>query len=116
MSQKSFTTRKNRIDFDIDGEMFYLLPGIAAGDMFEISNLQAKMQAAAGDLNSHMGHVLMKELSKIFEPESFTRFEVRFWGKDAEGNRHPQPVDLDTFNKLVEWVLGEALGKEITPS
>jgi hypothetical protein len=107
MSQKSFTTRKNRIDFDIDEEMFYLKAGIAAGQMFEVSNLQAKMQDAAGNLDTHAGQVLMKELSQIFEPESFARFEKRFWGEYG-------PIDIQTFNDVIIWIFGEAMGKEIT--
>lgn len=115
MSQKSFTTRQTKIDFDVDGEMFFLLPGIAAGQMFSASALQGKVQAAAGDPESNAGTVLMKELSEIFEPESFERFSVRFWGKDAEGNPAKMPVDMTTFNEIIEWIFGAALGKENSP-
>lgn len=111
MSQKSFTTRQVKVDFDIDGEMFFLKPGIAAGQMFEASSLQGKLKAAADDSASNAGVVLMKELSEIFEEDSFQRFEKRFWGKDAEGKPVPLPVDLATFNEIVEWIFGEALGK-----
>jgi hypothetical protein len=115
MSQKSFTTRKNPIDFDIDAEMFYLKAGIAAGQMFEVSSLQAKLMDASGNLDTDAGQVLMKELEKIFEPDSFNRFETRFWGKDVNGNLHPNPVDIATFNEVIIWIFGEALGKGNTP-
>lgn len=116
MSQKSFTTRQKQVDFDIDGEMFFLRPGIAAGQMFEASALKGKMDAASGDPDSNAGKVLMSELANIFEADSFQRFESRFWGKDAEGNPVPMPVDLVTFNEIIEWVFGEALGKGTTQS
>lgn len=114
MSMKSFTTRQTQVDFDVDGEAFFLRPGIAAGQMFEVSSLQGKMQAAAGDPESNAGKVLMAELSLIFEPDSFERFEKRFWGKDKDGEPVAMPVDLQTFNDIVEWIFGEALGKGAT--
>ena len=81
MSMKSFKTRQVQVNFDIDDEMFFLKPGIAAGQMFNVSSLQGKMQEAAGDTENNAGKVLMKELSAIFEEESFYRFEKRFWGE-----------------------------------
>lgn len=114
MSQKSFTTRQTAIDFDIDGEMFFLKPGIAAGQMFSASALTGKIQAAAGDPDNHAGIVLMKELEEIFEADSYARFAPRFWGKDAAGNPVAMPVDLATFNLVIEWIFGEALGKGTT--
>jgi hypothetical protein len=114
MSMKSFTTRQAQVDFDVDGEMFFLRPGIAAGQMFEVSSLQGKMQASADDPDSNAGKVLMEELATIFEPDSFERFEKRFWGKDRDGNPVAMPVDLQTFNEIIEWVFGEALGKGLT--
>jgi hypothetical protein len=104
MSMKSFTTRTTQVNFDIDGEMFFLKAGIAAGQMFSISTLHGKMQAASGDPENNAGKVLMSELGTIFEEESFSRFEKRFWGEYG-------PIDLETFNELIEWMFGEALGK-----
>jgi len=107
MSMKSFKTRTTQVNFDIDDEMFYLKAGIAAGQMFNVSTLHGKMQAAAGDPDNNAGKVLMKELSEIFEEESFYRFEKRFWGEYG-------PIDLETFNEIIEWMFGEALGKGTT--
>jgi hypothetical protein len=50
----------------------------------------------------------MQELGEIFEEESFNRFERRFWGEYG-------PIDIQTFNEIIEWIFGEALGKEPTP-
>lgn len=108
MSMKSFTTRTTQVNFDIDGEMFFLKAGIAAGQMFNVSSLKGKLDASANDPTSNAGTVLMKELSDIFEEESFGRFEKRFWGEYG-------PIDLETFNELIEWMFGEALGKGHTP-
>ncbi len=69
------------------------------------------MQLASNDADSNAGIVLMDELKEIFEEDSFARFAVRFWGKDAEGNPVKMPVDLTTFNEIIEWIFGEALGK-----
>lgn len=107
MSMKSFTTRTTQVNFDIDGEMFFLKAGISAGQMFSVSALHGKMQAASGDPENHAGKVLMKELKDIFEEESFGRFEKRFWGEYS-------PLDLPTFNEVLEWMFGEALGKGLT--
>lgn len=115
MSTKSFTTRSTQVDFDIDGEVFWLRNGIAAGQMFDISSLQGKMVAEAGNPDGNTGKMLMKELEEIFDPESFQRFEPRFWGKDAEGRRVSNPIDLGTFNEIFGWLFGEALGKGISP-
>jgi hypothetical protein len=108
MTRKSFTTRKDRIDFDIDEEVFYLKPNVAAGQMFEVSSLQGKLMDDAGKVNSNAGTALMKELSVIFEPESFARFEKRFWGEYG-------PIDIGTFNEILVWIYGEAMGKDLTP-
>jgi hypothetical protein len=108
MSMKSFKTRTTQVNFDIDDEMFFLKAGIAAGQMFNVSALQGKMQAAAGEPDNDAGKVLMEELRGIFEEESFYRFEKRFWGEYG-------PIDLVTFNEIIEWMFGEALGKGITP-
>lgn len=116
MSSKSFTTKQNQVDFDVDGEMFFLRPGIAAGQLFKASELQAKMQAAMGDLNTNAGKVLMDELEEIFEPDSFGRFSKRFWGRDPETDELAKlPIDIETFNDIITWIFGEGLGKGITP-
>lgn len=110
MSMKSFSTEPDQvqINFDVDGEMFFLKPGIAAGQMFEISALQGRMKAASDDPDNHAGKVLMGELKKIFDDESFYRFEKRY-------NGEYKPIGLRRFNEIVEWLLGEALGKGNTP-
>lgn len=104
MSMKSFKTRQTQVNFDIDDEMFFLKAGIAAGQMFNVSTLKGKMDASANDPKSNAGNVLMTELKDIFEEESFYRFEKRFWGEYG-------PLDLATFNEIIEWMFGEALGK-----
>lgn len=107
MSMRSFTTRTTQVNFDIDGEMFFLKAGIAAGQMFNVSALKGKMDAASSDPQSNAGNIFMAELSELFEPESFVRFEKRFWGEYG-------PIDLVTFNEIIAWMFGEALGKEAT--
>jgi hypothetical protein len=107
MSQKSFTTRKNRIDFDIDEEMFYLKPSIAAGHMLDASGIPDRFQAALADPGQSAGKQIMEDLSALFEEESFKRFEQRFWGEYG-------PIDPATFGEILEWIFGAAAGKETT--
>lgn len=107
MTMKSFSTRTTQVNFDIDGEAFFLKPGIAAGQMFNVSALKGKLDAATRDPDNNAGKVLMAELKNIFEEESFYRFERRFWGDY-------KPLDLATFNEVIEWLFGEALGKGTT--
>jgi hypothetical protein len=114
MSMKSFTTNQTRIDFDIDGEVFFLRAGIAAGQMVSVSALAGEIQAAANNPDTNVGKILLEKLGEIFEEDSFKRFENRFWGKDSEGKPVPVPIDMQTFNAVIEWIFGEALGKGTT--
>jgi hypothetical protein len=112
---KSFTTNQEQVNFDIDGEMFYLRPAIAAGKMFSASSLKGKIEQSVDDPDTNAGKVLLAELAEIFEPESFQRFEARFWGHDQYGNPVNNPINPATFNAVIEWLFGEALGKGTTP-
>jgi hypothetical protein len=110
MSQKSFTTRKEPIEFDIDDEVFYLKSSIPAGKITELSRLAGEMQAMAtapvDDASDALAPV-MKLLAEIFESESFERFIKRYNGEYS-------PIDIGTFYEILTWVIGEALGKGIT--
>lgn len=110
MSQKSFTTRKEPIEFDIDDEVFYLKSSIPAGKITELSRLAGEMQAMAtapvDDASDALAPV-MKLLAEIFESESFDRFIKRYNGEYS-------PIDIGTFYEILSWVIGEALGKGIT--
>jgi hypothetical protein len=110
MSQKSFTTRKEPIEFDIDDEVFYLKSSIPAGKITELSRLAGEMQAMAtapvDDASDALAPV-MKLLAEIFESESFDRFIKRYNGEYS-------PIDIGTFYEILAWVIGEALGKGIT--
>jgi hypothetical protein len=110
MSQKSFTTRKEPIEFDIDDEVFYLKSSIPAGKITELSRLAGEMQAMATapvDDSSDALAPVMKLLAEIFESESFDRFIKRYNGEYS-------PIDIGTFYEILTWVIGEALGKGIT--
>lgn len=161
MSQKSFTTRKDPIEFDIDEESFFLKASIPAGRMTELSRLAGEMRAAAkapgaspidpridefsrlaseivslvspdglepassaalevyrkanemqalaaaDDSDDDGTKPIFKLLAEIFEPESLVRFKRRFDGEyDA--------IDIGAFYEILTWVIGEALGKDIT--
>lgn len=159
MTTKSFTTKKDPINFEIDDEVFSLKAIVPAGRMTELSRLAGEMQAAANstsdttvdpriaefaqlaedilkivapdgshpvesarlevfekavairDLavskNDDSIKPIFKLLAEIFEPESLARFKRRFDGEyDA--------IDVGTFYEILTWVIGEALGKDIT--
>jgi hypothetical protein len=107
MSQKSFTTRKEPIDFEIDDEVFHLKSSVPAGRMAELSRLAGEMQSAAASPDNDSIEPIFKALAEIFEPESLGRFRQRFNGEYA-------PIDIATFSEIIAWVFGEALGKGIT--
>ena len=109
MPAKDFSTAGDaeQITFRVDGEGFALKPALAAGEMFELSQLQAKMKAVGESPDSNAGKVVMAELEKIFEPDSFDRFSARY-----RGDR--DPIGFKRFNVIVEWLIGEAAGKEST--
>lgn len=110
MPTKDFSTAGDaeQITFRVDGEGFALKPALSAGELFRLSRLQAKMTAASTDTESDAGTVVMVELSNIFEPDSFTRFNERYEGKR-------DPINLKRFSEIVEWLIGEAAGKGSTP-
>lgn len=107
MSQKSFTTRKEPIEFDIDDEVFHLKAAIPAGKITKLSQLAGEMQAMANDPENSSVTPLFQALAEIFEPESFERFVKRYDGEYS-------PIDIATFYEIITWVIGEALGKGIT--
>jgi hypothetical protein len=110
MPTKDFSTAGDaeQITFRVDGEGFALKPALSAGELFKLSRLQAKMSAASNDPESDSGTVVMGELEKIFEPDSYARFNDRYEGKR-------DPIGLKRFSEILEWLIGEAAGKESTP-
>lgn len=115
MSQKSFTTRKTLIDFDIEGEVFYVRP-VAAGQVLTAAGISGRLAEEAGKPKGNPAELLLNELAAVLEPESFARFAPRFWGKNADGT-HVEGVVIDsaTLQEILEWIYGEALGKGRTP-
>lgn len=110
MSQKSFTTRKEPIEFDIDNEVFYLKSSIPAGKITELSRLAGEMKSMAASTDADADDALaplMQLLAEIFETESYDRFLKRYHGEYS-------PIDIATFYEIITWVIGEALGKGIT--
>lgn len=67
MSQKSFTTRKEPIDFEIDDEVFHLKSSVPAGRMAELSKLAGEMQTAANSTNDAPADPRISEFSQLAE-------------------------------------------------
>lgn len=67
MSQKSFTTRKEPIEFDIDDEVFHLKASVPAGRMTELSRLAGEMQAAANSTGDAPADPRISEFSQLAE-------------------------------------------------
>lgn len=112
MSQKSFTTRKTPIVFDIDGEDFYLKANVPAGKWAKLSKLQGELQADSNQDEKDVIGTLLQAVSEVMQRDSFARFAKRFNGEDEYEDKG---VDLATFYEILQWIYGEALGKEIMP-
>jgi len=63
--------------------------------------------AAADKTDKDATEPIFKLLAEIFEPESLDRFKRRFDGEYGA-------IDIGTFYEILTWVIGEALGKDIT--
>jgi hypothetical protein len=63
--------------------------------------------AAADAADNDATEPIFKLLAEIFESESLDRFKRRFDGEYGA-------IDIGTFYEILTWVIGEALGKDIT--
>ena len=93
MSQKSFTTRKNPIDFDIDGEGFNLKASVPAGRMTELSRLAGEMQAAANSTNDTPVDPRIAEFSQL--AEDILKIVA------PDGNQPAESARLEVYEKAV---------------
>lgn len=104
-----FTTRKNKLDFTIDGEQFESKNAIAAGVIFDLQQL---ISMFADKERKSSQQQLYREMKQIYEriltAESFARFEPLI---DGECEDDETPVDAMLFIEITKWIIGEGLGK-----
>lgn len=108
-----FTTRKNKLDFTVDGQAFQTKRAIASGVIFRLqgtfSKLGEKDEAASrGEAFDELKIVF----SKILTHEAWTRFEPLLEGDSPDD---ATPIDPSTLVEIVQWLIGEGLGKDPTP-
>ncbi len=104
-----FTTRKNKLDFTIDGEQFESKNAVAAGVIFDLQQL---ISMFADKERKSSQQQLYREMKKIYEriltAESFVRFEPLI---DGECEDDETPVDALLLIDITKWIIGEGLGK-----
>lgn len=108
-----FTTRKNKLDFTVDGEQFQTKSAVASGIIFRLQGTFAKLGDA--DAIAERGDAF-EELKKVFEKiltrAAWTRFEPLIEGTCDD---EQTPIDPLTLVDITQWLIGEGLGKEPTP-
>ncbi len=108
-----FTTRKNKLDFTVDGQEFHAKNAIASGIIFRLQGTFAKLGekdevAARGEAFEELKSVY----SKILTQDAWVRFEPLIEGT---GDDDLTPIDPLTLVDITQWLIGEGLGKEVTP-
>lgn len=96
MSQpKSFTRERQRIQFEIDGDLFEAAPALPGQTLTEFANRFADVGTTPGvDQLS----ILTDALAMVLLPDSYAVFQKRF--ADLE-----RPIELDQASDVVMWLL-----------
>jgi hypothetical protein len=94
MTRKSFTTRKDPIEFDIDDEVFSLKASVPAGRMTELSRLAGEMQAASQAPAETQTDPRIAEFSRL-AGEILTLVS-------PEGAEPSSPAALAVYHKAIE--------------
>lgn len=108
-----FTTRKNKLDFTVDGKKFHTKNAVASGIIFRLQGTFARLgeKSAVADRGAAFDE-LKNVYSKILTNESWVRFEPLIEG-DCDDKA--TPIDPLTLIDITQWLIGEGLGKEVTP-
>jgi hypothetical protein len=108
-----FTTRKNKLDFTVDGKKFETKNAIAAGIIFRLQGTFAKLGEQGKDADRGVAFDELKGVySKILTKAAWTRFEPLIEG-DCDDKL--TPVDPLTLIDITQWLIGEGMGKDLTP-
>jgi hypothetical protein len=109
-----FTTRKNKLDFTVDGEPFQTKKAVAAGVLFKLQGTFSKLgndKANAGKEREEAYEELKSVYDKILTKEAWQRFEPRIEGTCPDG---VVPIDMMKLIEITQWLIGEGLGKDLT--
>jgi len=108
-----FTTRKNKLDFTVDGQAFQTKSAIASGIIFRLQGTFSKL--GEKDQASSRGEAfdeLKVVFSKILTQEAWARFEPLLEGDSPDD---ATPIDTTTLVEIVQWLIGHGLGKDHMP-
>ena len=108
-----FTTRKNKLDFTVDGVQFHTKNAIASGIIFRLQGTFAKLgdksdKADRGDAFDE----LKKAYQKILTQAAWKKFEPLLEGTCDDKST---PIDTETLVDITQWIIGEGVGKGHTP-
>jgi len=108
-----FTTRKNKLDFTVDGVQFTTKNAIASGIIFKLQGTFGKLggQGAAADKGEAFDE-LKKVYEKILTKAAWKKFEPLIEGDCDDKST---PIDPMTLIDITQWLIGEGLGKDSTP-
>lgn len=107
-----FTTRKNPLDFTVDGKKFHTKNAIASGIIFRLQGTFSKLgeQGNPNDRGEAFDE-LKTVYDKILMKESWARFEPLIEGTCDDKST---PIDPLTLVDITQWLIGEGLGKDHT--
>ena len=108
-----FTTRKNKLDFKIDGKQFHTKNAIASGIIFRLQGTFEKLgEKGEAQLRGEAFDELKEVYSKILTQASWKQFEPLIEGTCDD---KLTPIDPLTLVDITQWIIGEGLGKGPTP-
>lgn len=103
---KDFTRKRNKIEFQIDEDVFEAAPAIPADILTDfvvkfadVENLPAVKRVEA----------LTEVLGMVLKPESFQRFQSRKKDRD-------NPIELEQINDVIVWLMEQYGQRPTMPS
>lgn len=108
-----FTTRKNKLDFKVDGQQFHTKNAIASGIIFRMQTTFTKISAEGAEADRALAFDEIKKVyEKILTKASWAKFEPLIEGTCDDKYT---PIDMNTLIDITQWLVGEGLGKDSTP-
>jgi len=108
-----FTTRKNKLDFTVDGAQFTTKNAIASGIIFRLRGTFAKLGDPEEAVNQGEAFEDLKKVyEKILTKPAWKKFEPLLEGDCDDKST---PIDPLTLVDITQWLIGEGLGKDNTP-
>jgi hypothetical protein len=93
---KDFTKARPDLSFKIDDDVFQAVPSIPGKVMLAVGNKMTSLNEGEMPDASLFDEVL----DVLLEDESAERFKARM-------NDKARPIDMDQFNQVMQWIMGE---------